>query len=349
MKNQPETVIVFCPNWVGDVVMSTPVLACIRENYPNAKLIGIIRKYARGVVDNSPWFDRIIDCNDKTVKGLYELVQTLRNIKPDIALLLTNSFRSSLIAKLGGAKRIYGYRRNARSFLLSDGPKPLRGKKGIQPVSMIHYYMEICRFLNLKIPETTKPTLFVSNQISEKGEKLLEGYNITSDDMVIGMNPGAKFGSSKCWPLEYFAQLAELFSEQWDCKIMLFAGPGEEDMARSISEQSKAKIINTGPDKIDLSLLKYMVKRCNLLVTNDTGTRHYAVAFDIPVVVIMGSTDPVYTASNLEKTIVLRKDIECSPCHKKSCPEDHHQCMKLIAPEIVFEGGVKLLEKLKNL
>jgi heptosyltransferase-2 len=342
-------VIVFCPNWVGDVVMSTPVFSCLRQNYSQATFICVIRKYVRGVIEDSPWFDNIIDYNDKSVKGFFKIVKTIRNLNPDIVILLRNSFRSACIARLGGAKHIYGYKRDGRSLLLTDGPEPLRGKHGFKPVPMANYYMELCRFLKLKIPEDTRPVLYISDQITEKGSSLLEHYGIGSGDMVIGINPGAKFGTSKCWPPEYFAKLAELFEKQWNCKILLFVGPGEEEIASSIVENSRARIINTGPDNIDLALLKYFVKRCNLLITNDTGTRQYAVAFDIPVVVIMGPTDAEYTAANLEKTLVLQKELDCSPCHKKKCPHGHHDCMKTITPEDVFRGSITLMEKMRAL
>jgi len=204
--------------------------------------------------------------------------------------------------------------------------------------------MEICRWLNLEIPDVIKPSLFLSESLEKKGKQLLDKYGIGSDKMVIGLNPGAKFGSSKCWPPEYFAKLAELFIKRWDCKVLLFVGPGEDNIAQSIIETSKARIVNTGPDRVDLALLKYLIKRCQLLITNDTGPRHYAVAFNVPVVVIMGPTDPRYTAANLEKTLVLRQELDCSPCHKKECPRDH-ECMSMIKPETVFKGSENLLQK----
>jgi len=343
MKTQPKRLLVFCPNWVGDVVMATPALDCLRQNYPDAELIGVIRNYVRGVVEDGPWFDQIIGCDDKTTRGFCKVVQTIRNLNPDAAIVLPNSVRSALTVRFAGVKEIYGYRRNGRSFLMTGGPKPIRAENGILPIPMVEYYMEICRWLHLKIPEVTKPCLFLSDSLQEKGDHLLHSYGIKPDDMVIGMNPGAQFGSSKCWPPEYFARLAELFTERWDCKILLFAGPGEEKIAQSIIEASKAPIFNTGPDKVDLALLKHLIKRSQLLVTNDTGPRHYAVAFDIPVVVIMGPTDPRYTAANLEKTIVLRYELDCSPCHKKKCPRDH-ECMLKISPNAVFEASQKLLE-----
>ncbi len=165
---------------------------------------------------------------------------------------------------------------------------------------------------------------------------------------MIGLNPGAKFGSSKCWPAAYFARLAELIQEKWHCTILLLVGPGEDAIAASIIKSSKAEIVNTGPEKVDLALLKYVISRLNLLITNDTGPRHYGVAFDIPVVVIMGPTNPDYTAANMEKTIVLRKTLDCSPCHEKICPLGHHRCMTEITPEYVFEQIVRLLEQVNE-
>ena len=163
--------------------------------------------------------------------------------------------------------------------------------------------------------------------------------------MVIGLNPGAKFGSSKCWPPHYFSDLADMLAKRWDCKLLLFIGPGEEDLGRSIAEASNARIIDTGPDRVDLALLKPLIKRCQLLVTNDTGPRHYAVAFEVPVLVIMGPTDPRYTDTNLEKTLVLRQELDCSPCHEKTCSLDH-ECMAGITPEDVLKGSEKLLEEI---
>ena len=93
-----------------------------------------------------------------------------------------------------------------------------------------------------------------------------------------------------------------------------------------------------------MDLLKPLIQRCCLLVTNDTGPRHYAVAFDIPVVVIMGPTDPRYTNANLEKTIVLRRDLVCSPCHHKKCAL-HHSCMAEILPEEVMRAVEQLLRE----
>ena len=340
----PQTILVFCPNWVGDVVMATPTFECIRRNYPGARTVGMVRKYAAGVVADAPWFDQIIEINDKTNRGFLNLVRSIRRLKPELAMVLPNSFRSVLMARLGGVNKIYGYRRNGRNFLLTGGPRPRTENGRIIPVPMVEYYLEICRWLNLGIQRFNQPRLYMSDTVRKEGHRLLENYGIGPDEMVVGLNPGAKFGASKCWPPEYFARLAELIAKHWKCKLLLFIGPGEEAIGNTIVERCTADIINTGPDKVNLTLLKPLIQRCRILFTNDTGPRHYAVAFNIPVVVIMGPTDPRYTQANLEKTIVLRREPECSPCHLKECTRDH-SCMTEISPETVFEAGKQLLQQ----
>jgi heptosyltransferase-2 len=346
-KNMPEsrveTILVRCPNWVGDIVMATPTFGCLRENFPGAKMVGLIRKRAKEILKDGPWFDGFIDCEDKSWSGLRRTARQIRTLKPDIAIVLPNSIRSALTVRLGGAKRTYGYRRSGRGILLTGGPEPKREGGKIVPMPMVEYYLEICRWLGLETPASAKPSLYVGADLRRKAALLFEKYGIEERDMVIGLNPGASFGSSKCWPAEHFAALAELIEGRLNAKILLLSGPGEESIVQAIMSQTHARIIDTGPDKIDLALLKPVIRRCDLLITNDTGPRHYAVAFDVPVVVIMGPTDPRYTAASLEKTMVIRKDLDCSPCHKKVCPTDH-RCMTEITPDMVFEQTMKLLK-----
>jgi heptosyltransferase II len=342
MQQSVKTIVIRCPNWVGDIVMAIPVFDCFRQNFPDARIIGVLRKNAQGIVRDGPWFDDLIDCEDKTMAGLRRMTSKIRALGPDMAILLPNSVRSAIPFLLTRTAKIYGYRRNLRSLLISGGPKPLRSGTRITPVPMQEYYLEICRWLGLTLPSVKKPRLFIGQQLQKRADELLLKYGISPNDMVIGLNPGASFGSSKCWPAPNFAKTAELFQQKFQTRILLLAGPGEEQIVEAILSKTSAKIINTAPDRINLELLKPIVKRCDLLITNDTGPRHYAVALDVPAVVIMGPTDPRYTESNLDKTIVIRIDMDCSPCHKKICPTDH-KCMTQITPEMVFEAGKKLL------
>lgn len=344
LPRQARTVVVFCPNWVGDLVMATPAFACLRTGLPDAVIAGVVRPYARGVAEDAPWFDRLIESRDKSGAGFRRLTAELRRMRPDLAVLMPNSFRAALTARLGGARRVVGYRRGGRSWLLTGGPAPRRASGRIVPVPMVDYYLEICRWLGLATPSDPRPELFMSRSRRREAERLLRSAGVTPAETVIGINPGARFGSSKCWPPGHFARLAERLARRWPCRIALFVGPGEEEIARRIVAECRAPLWDTSGLGVDLGLLKPLIARCQLLVTNDTGPRHYAVAFNVPTVVIMGPTDPRYTQANLERTVVLRRELPCSPCHLKRCPTDH-ACMAGITPEEVFAACERLLTK----
>lgn len=322
--------------------MATPAFDSLRQAYPRCRLVAVIRDYVKKIIEDGPWFDDIVQSDDKTPRGFWQLVVRLRRLEPQMAIVLPNSMRSVLTARLGGAAKVFGYRRNGRSVLITGGPRPRRESRRVVPEPMTSYYLELCRWLGLTVDVQKKPRLYFSQALEQKGRLLLARYGIRDDDMLIGLNPGARYGSSKCWPPEHFARLADLLVQRWRCKLMLFIGPGEESIASAIAGLSRAEIINTAQDHVDLALLKPLIHRCRLLITNDTGPRHYAVAFDVAQVVIMGPTDPRYTDANLEKTIVLRRELDCSPCHLKKCPGDH-RCMTEITPEAVLQAAGQLL------
>lgn len=337
-----ETLVVRCPNWVGDIVMATPMFDCLRANLPRARIIGVLKRSMRGIVSDGPWFDGLVDGNDKSWADVRRMREQLRAWSPGAAILLTNSMRSALTIRLSGIRKLYGYRRQWRDLLLAGGPTPTRSGQGVVPRPMIEYYLDICRWLGLDVPEQPRPTLYIGQELRRRGDAMLQRYGIAEKDFLVGMNPGASFGSSKCWPAEYFGELAGLCRRNLNAKVILLGGPGEEEIIQAILDQAQADVIDTRPDKIDLELLKPMVKRCNLFITNDTGPRHYAVALDVPVVVIVGPTDPRYTNANLERTAVVRRELECSPCHKKVCPRGH-ECMRDIRPAEVLAAAERLL------
>jgi len=340
-----ETLAVRCPNWVGDIVMATPVFECLRQNLPGTCIVGVLKSNMQAIVRDGPWFDVLVDGNDKSWAGFRRMRRQLRILAPDAALLLTNSLRSALTMRLSGIRQIYGYRRQWRDLLLTGGPT--RAHNGTtDPIPTVQEYLGICRWLGLDRPPELKPRLFFRAEIARRGAAFLAKYGIAPGDFLLGLNPGASFGSSKCWPAESFAELAQLCQDRFAAKVILFCGPGESDIAQAILQQTRAHIIDTRADPIDLELLKPLVKRCNLFITNDTGPRHYAVAFDVPVVVIMGPTDPRYTDACLDRTRIVRKELDCSPCHRKVCPRQH-ECMQQIRPADVLNAAEQVLARCK--
>ena len=343
-----KKIIVRCPNWVGDIVMATPVYDSVRLTWPDAEIVGLVRNYAVDVLSGGPWFDRVVGLDDGSKEGKKQQTAMVKEFGPDVAIVLPNSWSSALPIWKAGCRNIYGYRRDFRGLILKDGPKPIKEGGKIKPMPTTDYYDDLCRFLGLKQPESFMPHLYIDEVLQNRADAIYAKHGIAEEEKVIGLNPGASFGSSKCWLTEYYAELAERLQDKYKCRLFMFTAPGEDRIADEIMAKTRADIIEMRKEGLDLGLLKPLINRCEMLVTNDTGPRHYAVAFDKPVAVIFGSTDPGLTASNLDKTATIRIDIECSPCQQKICPLGHHKCMKDLTVDMVFGQVVDLIEKHKQ-
>lgn len=342
-----NNILVTTPNWVGDVIMATPSFRCIRENFPNAKISLLLRPYVKGVIDGAPWFDEIIEYDPKSKHkqaGRYlSLVRKLRKEKYDLAFVLPNSFSSALISWLAGVNRRVGYVRDNRSWLLTDAIQRPKEKGRFLPSYMGDYYLRLCTSIGCKVG-SRNVELFVSSEDEKAIDRLFSKHGIANAKPKVLINPGASYGSSKSWTIEGFAETAKLLHKHLDCHVLLATGMEEKDLAKKIEDAAAGDIINLSQDHIGLELLKALVKKCSLLITVDSGPRHLAVAFNKPVVVLMGPTDPRYTQTKQEIGKVIREAVECAPCHLKTCPTDH-RCMKRIKPERVAEAAVRLLTK----
>jgi heptosyltransferase-2 len=207
------------------------------------------------------------------------------------------------------------------------------------------YYLRLCSQLGCKIT-SGKLELFISRECEDNANELLKKYHIDEKPFFL-INPGASYGSAKLWSAEGFARTADLLKEVVDCNVVLTCGPGETGLADEIEKISKKSLINLSRAPISLDVFKVIVKRCMLLITLDSGPRHFAVALNRPVVVLMGPNDPRYTESEYEIGSVIREDIDCSPCQLKTCPADR-RCMTRITPEKVVRTCVDVLGIRKN-
>lgn len=342
-----EKILIRCPNWVGDFVMATPALRAMRENYPRAHISLLLRPYLRGLIEGSAWYDQLIEYEPrgqhKGPSSYFNFIKRLRAEGFDLELILPNSFSSAMMGFLSGIPQRIGYSREGRGFLLTQSIKPLRDGLKIVPQNMVDYYLNFCHALGCSQSSSRKIELPLSEASLKEAEALLKKYQVDEGAMTVGINPGASFGSSKLWKLPYFAQLSDALIERFGCQVLILSSPKERPLALEIEEHMRQKPINLGLEDIPLALLKALVSKLSLLITTDSGPRHLAVAFDKPVVVIMGPTDPRYTDYPSEKTMVLREDVECSPCHKKVCPTDH-RCMSLLGPEKVLKAVDTLME-----
>lgn len=335
-----DKILVHCPSWVGDLVMATPALRAIRENNPASHIALLVRPQVRGVIEGLPFYDDIIDYDSKSLhrtwKEKFFLSRRLKKSGFSLALILPNSFSSAAVSFLAKIPVRIGFNTNARGFMLTRRiPPPAENGKNL-PISMVERYLLICKELDYTI-SSHKTTLSFSPGTREAVNKLYHQREINQNKPLVTFIPGASFGASKCWPPEYFAQVGDCLTEKHGAQILIIPGPYEQEIACRIKSLMRHRPFTFAREIISLEYLKAIIRDSALVVTNDTGPRHFAVALNIPVVVIMGPTDPRYSSYGLEKTRLLREEVECSPCHLKVCPTDH-RCMRNISAEKVLKA-----------
>ncbi|MEW6358048.1 MAG: lipopolysaccharide heptosyltransferase II [Planctomycetota bacterium] len=340
-------ILIRAPNWVGDVVMATPAFRCVRENFPDAHIAIAIRPYVKKIVADAPWFDDILPCDDagglSSLPAILATAKQLRRERFDVALLLPNSLKTALEARLAGVRRRVGYIRDGRTWLLTDAiPRPSRNGKFL-PTYMGDYYLRLCEQIGCAVGDR-RPELFVSEECERRTDDLLRLRGVDLERPIAILNPGASFGPSKCWASDRFAEVGDRLAEGYGFQVCVSCSRKEVSTAEAICSLMRHQGINlaAGEPPMELDHLKSLVKRCAILVTLDSGPRHFAVAFNRPAVTIMGPNSPLYTETPLERGVVVRVDVDCGPCQEKVCRTDH-RCMERITADMVFDACRKVL------
>jgi heptosyltransferase-2 len=335
---------VFLPNWIGDAVMATPALRALRNRYAGGRMIGVMKPYVAGVLEGGDWFDTIILNNGGPwSQSVHAVAWQLRQETVDLAVLFPNSFRSALTAWLGGCQRRIGYNRYGRGLLLTDSLQPVYDPKGRPlPSPIIDAYNRLAEQAGCPDPGH-RMELFTIGVDEEAGDAIWQQYRLAEYPEVICLNPGAAFGSAKYWPAEYFTELACQLVEQRGSAVLVLCGPGERELARQIAAGAGRNGVHSLADhRLSLGLSKACVRRADLLITTDSGPRHFAAAFDRPVITLFGPTHIAWTETYHPRAVYLQKQVDCGPCQMRVCPLDH-RCMKLLTPAEVFATADSLL------
>jgi heptosyltransferase-2 len=338
-------IAVFLPNWIGDVVMVTPALRAIRQHFANAYLIGVLKPYVAGVLDGLTWLDRLIfrDTQGPWSRRMPVVIADLRRERPDLAILFTNSFRSGLMAYLGGCRRRVGFARDGRSGLLTDRLEPVRDAAGnLLPSPLIESYNRLA--IHVGCPQPGYQMELGTTYRNERAvDALWHRFALAARSEVICLNPGAAFGSAKHWPVDYFAALAQILVDRRGSGVLVLSGPAEQEAAQEIARRAQRPSVHSLTDQpLSVGLTKACVRRADLLITTDSGPRHFAAAFGRPVVTLFGPTHIAWTETYHPQAVHLQKKVECGPCQLRTCPLDH-RCMKWLTPAEVFSAAQELL------
>jgi heptosyltransferase-2 len=340
-----DRIALFLPNWVGDVAMATPAVRAVRERFPAAELVAVCKPYVADVLAGSPWFREVIlfDKRGPREQRLWAAARKLRERRTDAAVLFPNSFRAALLARLGGCRQVVGFSRYGRRFLLSTRLYPKRNLWG-QPVPspVIDDYNRLAVALGTADPGY-RMELFTTPADEAAADAIWQRFGLARYPRVVGLNPGAAFGAAKHWPAEAFAKLARMLTQRLGCGVLVLCGPSERDTARRIADDSRSPhVFSLADSPLSLGLTKAVARRLDLLVTTDSGPRHFAAAFGRPVVTLFGPTHIEWTETYFEKATHLQKKVPCGPCQRRVCPLDH-RCMRDLSPDEVFAAADRLL------
>lgn len=335
-----KKVLIRGPNWIGDAVMCTPALAALRAGFPDAKITLLVNGTIAELLRENPhvnqiWvYDRAGEHHG--LMGKLKLAREIERESFELALLFQNAFESALLTRVARIPIRCGYPTDGRGFLLTvHAPLPQ------DSCHQVDYYLHLLGPLGIK--NGVKRLCLRTTQMEDEAARLaLRRHGIEDGEKLVGINPGATYGSAKRWPLERYARLADRLIESEKARILIFGGPGEKDLGQAIAAQMghPALVLSGG---LAVRELMAMIRQCALFITNDSGPMHIAAAFEIPLVAIFGPTDPQMTSPLDDRSLLLRQQVECSPCFLRECPIDH-RCMTRITLEEVYEAAERQLK-----
>jgi heptosyltransferase-2 len=322
MRNPPpfpsgiKRLAVIFPSWVGDTVMATPVLRAIRLRLPETHVVGVMRQGFDELLAGSGWIDQAIVEDTKTLAGTVRAARRLRAAAVEGALLLPNTVRSALVARLGASRRRIGYLRWGRSPLLTHALQPPPGRP---PVSTRDYYAALGAWaLGAEQIEPGLELAVTETQHAE-AETMLAGVSRPFAMLCPGANK-----PPKRWPADRFAAVADHLTEDHGLAVVATGSPAEQDIVGEVSRAATTEVHDLADRGVTLGGLKAVIAEAGVMITNDTGPRHIAAAVGTPVVTLFGPTDPRWTTIGFarERALVAEPFLPA-----ELVADDHpHQC-----------------------
>ncbi|MBU2446079.1 MAG: glycosyltransferase family 9 protein [Bacteroidetes bacterium] len=332
MKKNFRKILILQTAFLGDVLLTLPMIHHLRKIFQNAEIDIVVRPEAKKIGEISLDLNNVIvfDKRNKNIKNTIELIKTIRSKKYDLLISPHRSFRSSLISFLSRIPRRICFDKASFSFLYTDEVEYRKDKHEIERnLALISEFVEVSDWKG-KIP-----IKIFENPINEK----LTDW-IKSESKIICIAPFSEWYTKK-YPETYFVRLIDsLISIGY--KVILLGGLKDlENSDRITSDfKSNADIINfTG--RLSISESISIVDKCDLLICNDSAPTHMGTLTSCPVLTIYGSTIPefgFYPYREIDKVIQI-ENLYCKPCGihgQKSCPEKHFRCMNELEPEQVF-------------
>lgn len=314
--------------YLGDVIMSTPVLRALKKRYPHSELFYLTECPYAEILEGHEDLDGIISLGREPMEQL-RAIATLRKLKCTAAVDLLYNPRSAWLLFLSGIPIRVGGARRWRKRLYTETvavPKELK--------SAIAHHLYALHVFDAQ-HSNGLPKVYLTTRERQAGASLLDRTVGERDEgrPIIALHPGGTW-SSKRWMPESFAALAEILSREWGAKLLVIAGPGEEGIARTVVTKTRraAWMLPVQP----IRSLAAVLAHCDALIANDGGVLHLAVALDRPTVGIFGPTEPDiwFPYEGKGPFALASRNESCAPCHLHYC--DDMRCLKQLDPSLVL-------------
>ena len=336
-----EGILIVAPNWIGDAVLSLPVVDGCAQIWPESDLTVLARAGVAKLFEARKITVRTVEYQRRKgphrIGNLLGLGWRLRQEKFHLAILLPNSLSSAMLTWLARVPERLGYSTDGRGWLLTHRLPDRRKERGLHQVD---YYLGLLRGLGVSQVDRI-PKLQLKKKCIDMGLRLLSDMGIDKRKLLLGLHPGAAYGETKRWFPERFGEVLRRLHKPGR-RFLLLGGPGEEQIAQQISMiMERPPIDLVGKTTVAEALA--LVSMCGLFLSNDSGLMHVAAALNIPQVALFGSTDPQKTAPLNDRAVVIHPEhVSCTPCFKRTCPENL-ECMKAIAVDEVVTAAEQLL------
>ena len=353
--------LIINPFGIGDVLFTTPVIRALRQEYPDSFIGYWSNLRVKPILESNPQINKVFALSRGDLKKIYQesffkgvclaikLAWEIRKEHFDICFDFSLDHRYSLLAKIIGIRQRVGFNYKGRGRFLTQRVDLL----GYRDKHVVEYYSELLKFLNI-VAQDQSLYLAVLPEMELRAKDIFASAGIEETDCVIGIAPGAggswgKDAVYKHWPVLKFAQVADRLAAELKAKIVILGDEAERKIAEVMVHAMHNKPIDL-IGKTGLDILPEVIKNCNLLITNDGGPMHMAVALGVKSVSVFGPvSELVYGPHPLSSEhVVLKWDMDCRPCYNNFklpvCDKDR-ECLRQVSVDVVFEAAVRLLQE----
>jgi lipopolysaccharide heptosyltransferase II len=355
-----KKILIINPFGIGDVLFTTPVIKAIKDSLPNATISYWCNERVKPVLENNKNIDKVFALSRGDIKKIYSrsklegvyksfsLLQSIKKEKFELAFDFSLDHRYSLLSKFIGIKKRIGFNYKNRGMFLTDKIDI----DGYNNKYVVEYYLDLLKFINIK-PKIYDLDLSVSEHSKTKSKNILDKLGVNDNDLLIGIAPGAgaSWGKDAClkhWTASKFVELADKIIKDYNAKILILGDESERYIADTIVKETSEELIDL-VGKTSLEELISIISNIDILIANDGGTLHIAVALGKKTISFFGPVDPkVYGPypPDEKRHIVLKKTLECSPCYRNfrltKC-QKNRACLEEISVEQALDALSTLL------